>query len=116
MSNVDDSIRETILDMVNKVSCVINSIENDLNENLKSVKSMFDITREEFVETSKNKNHPKYKVRTELMQYINKNCNRYYTSSGIYKYYNSEKEVSDIIKDINVNIFKKICKKENINF
>lgn len=116
LSNVDDSIRETILDMVNKVSCVINSIENDLNENLKSVKSMFDITREEFVETSKNKNHPKYKVRTELMQYINKNCNRYYTSSGIYKYYGCEKEVSDIMKDIDVNIFKKICKKENIDF
>lgn len=116
LANAEDSIRETILDMVDKVSCVINNIENDLNENLRDVKTRFNITREEFIETSKDKNHPKYKVRTELMQYIYKNCSRYYTSSGIYKYYNSEKEVSDIIKDIDVNIFKKICKKENINF
>lgn len=114
--NMNDLIKENVMNIVDKVFFVLNNIEGDLNKNLEEVKSKFDITRDEFAETSTDKSHPKYKNRIELMKYINENCNRYHTLAGIYQYYSSKKEISDIIKEIDVNTFKRICKKENINF
>lgn len=115
LANVNELVKEDILKIVNKIFILINDIEKDLRDNLDILKEKFDITREEFIETSTNKNHPKYDTRKELMVYVNKNCSRYYTSAGIHEYYTSEKEVEEIVRAIDVKTLKRICKKENID-
>lgn len=116
LAKSDKPVKDGISKVVNKVVAVINEIEDDLINNLNKAKELFGMSQEEFAQVFLDKNHEKYTVCIELMKHIQKNCNSYYTKTGMIKYYVDGKSIEEIIKNIDVNTFKKICKKQNIEF
>lgn len=116
IANMDDEGKEKVLNIVNTIFLVLNKIEKNIREGIEETAKLFNLNKEEFKTISKDKNHPKYNTKIELLKYINSKYKSTYTVTGIIKYYAEEMDVDGIIKNIDKNVFKRICDKEKIKF
>lgn len=116
ISKADEGNKILILDMIEKINCIMHSTENSLIKSLEIVKSKFDISQEEFQEivSTKNRQHPKYQIRLDLIKYIHSNCKDYYDIEGITAYYKNGLSVYEFIKSIDLIKFKVLCRKKNL--
>lgn len=112
IAKADEGTKVLISDMVIKINNIMTNVENSLRNSLDIVKAKFDITQEEFRECLKDRQHPKYQERLDLIKYIHANCREYYDFEGITAYYRNGLSVEEFMDTIDLIKFKVLCRKK----